>query len=153
MSRPSPPHSRRSQAPATAERRQAGCQGQSRPQSAAPQADKQRLGSSPALREASPAAGVQARPAIPRAGEEGGGHPQGRRRQPGEVRRAAGVALPTERQQDRGGKQKFQGRNAQRQRGRQQGPGNKRKQEEQETPAPSPAGDRQEGTAEGADPR
>ena len=37
-----------------------------------------------------------------------------------------------QRQQDRGGKQKFQGRNAQRQRGRQQGPGNKRKQEEQE---------------------
>ena len=38
----------------------------------------------------------------------------------------------TERQQQGGGKQKFQGRNAQRQRGRQQGPGNKRKQEEAE---------------------
>ena len=38
----------------------------------------------------------------------------------------------TERQQQGGGKQKFQGRNAQRQRGRQQGPGNKRRQEEAE---------------------
>ena len=37
-----------------------------------------------------------------------------------------------QRQQDRGGKEKFQNRNAQRQRGRQQGPGNKRKQEEQD---------------------
>ena len=37
-----------------------------------------------------------------------------------------------QRQQDRGGKQKFQGRNAQRQRGRQGGPGNKRRQEEQD---------------------
>ena len=37
-----------------------------------------------------------------------------------------------QRQQDRGGKEKFQNRNAQRQRGRQQGPGNKRRQEEQD---------------------
>ena len=41
-------------------------------------------------------------------------------------------SFTTERQQQGGGKQKFQGRNAQRQRGRQQGPGNKRKQEEAE---------------------
>ena len=41
-------------------------------------------------------------------------------------------SFTTERQPQGGGKQKFQGRNAQRQRGRQQGPGNKRKQEEAE---------------------
>jgi len=37
-----------------------------------------------------------------------------------------------QRHQEQGGKQKFQGRNAQRQRGRQGGPGNKRRQEEQD---------------------
>ena len=41
-------------------------------------------------------------------------------------------SFTSERQQQGGGKQKFQGRNAQRQRGRQQGPGNKRRQEEAE---------------------
>ena len=41
-------------------------------------------------------------------------------------------SFTTERQQQGGGKQKFQGRNAQRQRGKQQGSGNKRRQEEQD---------------------
>ena len=89
-----------------------------------------RAGSSPAPREASRS---RPRPAPP---------PACRRRRWWTPARAAAVNLEKyderlesftdQRQQDRGGKQKFQGRNAQRQRGRQQGPGNKRKQEEQE---------------------
>ena len=102
--------------------------GESRPQSAAPQADKsgeqpRAQGGKPEQAQARPATRVPEKKVV-------------------DTRKGGAVNLEKyderlesftdQRQQDRGGKQKFQGRNAQRQRGRQQGPGNKRKQEEQE---------------------
>ena len=102
--------------------------GESRPQSAAPQADKsgeqpRAQGGKPQQAQARPATRVPEKKVV-------------------DTRKGGAVNLEKyderlesftdQRQQDRGGKQKFQGRNAQRQRGRQQGPGNKRKQEEQE---------------------
>ena len=102
--------------------------GESRPQRAAPQADKsgeqpRTQGGKPEQAQARPATRVPEKKVV-------------------DTRKGGAVNLEKyderlesftdQRQQDRGGKQKFQGRNAQRQRGRQQGPGNKRKQEEQE---------------------
>ena len=102
--------------------------GESRPQSAAPQADKsgeqpRAQGGKPEQAQARPATRVPEKKVV-------------------DTRKGGAVNLEKyderlesftdQRQQDRGGKQKFQGRNAQRQRGRQQGPGNTRKQEEQE---------------------
>ena len=102
--------------------------GESRPQSAAPQADKsgeqpRAQGGKPEQAQARPATRVPEKKVV-------------------DTRKGGAVNLEKyderlesftdQRQQDRGGKQKFQGRNAQRQRGRQQGPGHKRKQEEQE---------------------
>ena len=94
------------------------------------------------------APGRQERGAAPRPGRQAGSRPQARpatrvpEKKVVDTREGGAVNLEKyderlesftdQRQQDRGGKQKFQGRNAQRQRGRQQGPGNKRKQEEQE---------------------
>ena len=103
--------------------------GESRPQSAAPQADKsgeqpRAQGGKPEQAQARPATRVPEKKVVD---TRKGGQVNLEKYDERLENLAAGKT-----KQMQAGKQKFQGRNAQRQRGRQQGPGNKRKQEEQE---------------------